>query len=82
MTFRSEADLIEQLRPGVDGLILSRGGQRGTFLPSVWEELPDPYIFLSQLRHKAGLPLDYWSADLQAERYTTESFGDEDVKAG
>ncbi len=82
LPFSSEDDLLRQLRPGVDGLILRLGHRRATFLPSVWEELPDPYIFLSQLRHKAGLPLDYWSADLQAERYTTESFGDEDVKAG
>jgi hypothetical protein len=74
---RSEEDLLRQLRPGVDGLILRLGQRRSTFLPSVWESLPDPYVFVAQLKQKAGLPLDFWSAELKAERYTTESFGDE-----
>ena len=73
MTFRSEAELIEQLRPGVDGLILSRGGQRGTFLPSVWESLPDAREFLQQLKRKAGLPADFWSDDVRVDRYSTVS---------
>lgn len=70
--FSSEADLLAQLRPGVDGLILSDKGYRGTFLPSVWEELPDPIIFLKHLKMKAGLPIDYWSDSLQVFRYMTE----------
>lgn len=73
MTFRSEADLIEQLQPGVDGLILSVGMQRGTFLPSVWESLPDARDFLQQLKRKAGLPADFWSDDVRIERYSTVS---------
>jgi AmmeMemoRadiSam system protein A len=78
--FQSEDELLAQLRPGVDGLILRLGQQRrATFLPSVWESLNDPYIFLAQLKQKAGLPLDFWSPELQAERYTTESFGAGDV---
>jgi len=78
--FQSEDELLAQLRPGVDGLILRLGQQRrATFLPSVWESLSDPYIFLAQLKQKAGLPLDFWSPELQAERYTTESFGAGDV---
>ncbi len=78
--FQSEDELLAQLRPGVDGLILRLGQQRhATFLPSVWESLSDPYVFLAQLKQKAGLPLDFWSLELQAERYTTESFGAGDV---
>lgn len=73
--FKSEADLIAQLRPGIDGLILSDAGRRGTFLPSVWEELPDPAEFLRHLKRKAGLPADYWSTTLKIQRYTTEMFG-------
>ena len=42
MVFTSEADLLRQIRPGIDGLILEEGIYRGTFLPSVWEQLPDP----------------------------------------
>lgn len=71
----SEAELLEQLRPGVDGLILSDGLRRATFLPSVWEQLPDPADFLAQLKRKAGLPVQHWSADLRLERYGSEAFG-------
>ena len=73
MTFDSEADLIEQLVPGVDGLILSAGMRRGTFLPSVWESLPDARDFFLQLKRKAGLPVDFWSDDVRVDRYSTVS---------
>ncbi|WKJ91668.1 AmmeMemoRadiSam system protein A [Methylomonas montana] len=73
--FTSEADLISQLRPGIDGVILQEGGRRGTFLPSVWDDLPEPSEFLKHLKQKAGLPPSYWSDTLQAYRYTTEMFG-------
>lgn len=76
--FRSEEDLLAQLRPGVDGLILWLGQRRATFLPSVWESLPEPFLFVTQLKQKAGLPLNFWSDELQFERYITESFGDGD----
>lgn len=75
MTFSSEQDLLRQLRPGVDGLILEDSGQRGTFLPSVWESLPHPVEFLRQLKRKAGLPENHWSAETRLWRYTTEKFG-------
>lgn len=74
MEFASEEDLLGQLRPGVDGLILEEGLRRGTFLPSVWEQLPNPALFLRHLKQKAGLPPDYWSDSLQVSRYTTRSF--------
>ena len=75
MSFASEADLISQIRPGIDGLILSGpAGHRGTFLPSVWNSLPQPAQFLQQLKRKAGLPADYWAEGMRVERYTTESF--------
>nr|VFJ90375.1 MAG: hypothetical protein BECKH772A_GA0070896_100216 [Candidatus Kentron sp. H]VFJ91584.1 MAG: hypothetical protein BECKH772B_GA0070898_100196 [Candidatus Kentron sp. H]VFJ98173.1 MAG: hypothetical protein BECKH772C_GA0070978_100196 [Candidatus Kentron sp. H] len=72
MTFDSEADLIGQLRPGVDGLILTTGPHRGTFLPSVWESLPEPAQFLRHLKMKAGLAPDAWPSDLTVSRYTAE----------
>jgi len=74
MHFSSQRDLIGQLRPGVDGLILQEGPRRGTFLPSVWEQLPRPEEFLAHLKLKAGLPPDYWSPELRVWRYTTTSF--------
>lgn len=72
--FQSEADLIQQLQPGIDGLILEEGRHRGTFLPSVWKSLPEPETFLRHLKTKAGLPPDYWSNQLRISRYSTESF--------
>lgn len=71
----SEADLLRQIRPGIDGLILQDRGHRGTFLPSVWEQLPNPVDFLEHLKRKAGLPGGYWSDSLRVLRYTSESFG-------
>ncbi len=72
--FTSEEDLLHQIRPGIDGLILVDGRHRGTFLPSVWESLPDPRDFLLHLKQKAGLPPHYWSDTLEVFRYETESF--------
>ena len=71
--FHSEQDLINQLRVGIDGLILEEGKQRGTFLPAVWEALPDPVLFFRQLKIKAGLNPEYWSATLRVFRYHTET---------
>lgn len=74
LAFASERELLDGLRPGVDGLILQDGRHRGTFLPSVWESLPKPEDFLAHLKLKAGLPVDYWSETLEVQRYTTTSF--------
>lgn len=73
MAFESEADLLAQLVPGVDGLILEEGPRRGTFLPSVWESLPEPEAFLRHLKLKAGLGGRPWSTAIKAYRYRTES---------
>ncbi|CCG09540.1 AmmeMemoRadiSam system protein A [Pararhodospirillum photometricum] len=65
----SEAELLERLRPGIDGLILSDRGRRGLFLPQVWESLPEPAQFVAHLKLKAGLPTTYWSQTLMIERF-------------
>lgn len=70
----SESELLQKLRPHRDGLILTEGAHRGTFLPSVWEQLTEPKEFLRHLKRKAGLPDDYWSPELEVLRYETESF--------
>ena len=72
MSFYSEEDLIRQLRPGIDGLIMQEGVHRGTFLPSVWESLADPEEFLQHLKQKSGLASDYWSDSLKVSRYECE----------
>ena len=69
-----EAELLARLRPGVDGVILSDAGHRATFLPQVWEQLPDPADFLARLRRKAGLPADYWGRDVVVETYTVTAW--------
>ena len=73
MRFSDQADLLAQLRPGVDGLIIRDGEKGGLFLPSVWESLPQPAEFLGHLKVKAGLEASHWSADFKAARFTTVS---------
>ena len=73
MDVKNEQDLLKQLRPGVDGLILTAGLNRGTFLPAVWQTLPEPQRFVEQLKIKAGLPADFWSDDIRFQRYQSES---------
>jgi AmmeMemoRadiSam system protein A len=69
LSFSSEADLLTQLVPGKDGLVIERGSHRATFLPAVWDSIPDKPQFLEQLKLKAGLPIDFWSDKLKAWRY-------------
>ena len=73
MVFNDEADFLDQLEPGVTGLIIEDNGHRATFLPSVWEQLPDKKEFLSRLKQKAGLTPDHWSNSFKAWSYTTEA---------
>lgn len=67
--FATEQELIDQLRPGVDGIVIAQGDKRATFLPAVWEMLPNPTDFIAQLKRKAGI-ID--SGGLSADRYTVE----------
>jgi AmmeMemoRadiSam system protein A len=78
------ADLVPLLHPGADGLILTDGNRRATFLPAVWRKLPDPERFLAALLHKGGWISDRlpdvrataWPDGLVVLRYTTTSFTD------
>ena len=70
MSFRDEADALAQLRPQIDGVIFHYGHHRSTFLPQVWEHFGDPRIFMGQLKHKAGLPPDFWDPTVKLSRYT------------
>jgi len=72
--FVDEDDAIAQLRPGIDGLILSHGSRRATFLPQVWETLPDAHRFIAQLKLKAGLPGDFWDQDISLARYEVKKW--------
>lgn len=72
----SEAELLSELRPHVDGLTIEDGEHRATFLPKVWENLQDQHKFLAALKSKAGMRPDYWSPNVKAYRYHAESFSE------
>jgi hypothetical protein len=72
--FADEADLLAQIRAGEDGLILECEGKRATFLPQVWEDLPDKRQFLAALLRKAELPADTRLAHCRLWRYRVAKF--------
>jgi hypothetical protein len=74
LLFADEDDLVAQIRPGEDGLILEAQGRRGTFLPQVWESLPHTRAFLNELVRKAGLPADTRLARCKLYRYRVVKF--------
>lgn len=74
IAFTGKEQLLDQIRPGIDGLILEEGSHRATYLPSVWKQIPDAESFLRELRQKAGLDPDNWSPVATVFRYTTEEF--------
>lgn len=74
--FRDEPGARAALRPGVDGVVLSAVGRRGTFLPQMWRELREPQVFLDELKQKAGLPARFWSPEVRLQRYTVDEHVD------
>jgi len=77
LEIRSEQELFDLLTPLEDGLLIESAGQRATFLPKVWESLPDPADFLRALKQKAGLSPDHAVETLNVHRYGTVSFSDD-----
>jgi AmmeMemoRadiSam system protein A len=77
LTFVDGEDLKQQLKPGIHGVILSRDWHRSTFLPQVWEQLPDKEIFLRHLCQKGGMEADCWkSTHTKVEVYTASYFSE------
>ncbi len=74
ISFTSEVDALAQLRPGVDGVVLEYGQYHSTFLPQVWEALPEPKQFLAKLKSKAHLPEDFWDEGIRLSRYTVSKW--------
>lgn len=68
----TRAELLDALHPGVDGVVLAEGGRRATFLPAVWESLPEPEEFVSALERKAGLPPGGWTPERRVFTYQVE----------
>lgn len=79
LEYSDKTDLLRLLRPGVDGVVLQQGKAGATFLPQVWEQLPDPGQFLSYLCRKAGLHERCWETEHpDIFIYQVQSFGEEE----
>lgn len=75
VSYEDLEDLENKLRPGIDGVLLRRGWQRGLLLPQVWEHIPSPREFLRHVALKAGLPIDVYEApDAQVYIFQVQSF--------
>jgi AmmeMemoRadiSam system protein A len=79
--FDSQEDALARLRPGIDGVVFELQGRRSTFLPQVWEQLPDPREFLAHLKRKAGLPAAFWHPEVKLWRYTVMKWAESPVPA-
>lgn len=79
MNFSSQQEALAQLQPGVDGVIFEFGAYTSTFLPQVWQQLPDSKEFIAQLKHKAGLSTDFWHDQIKLSRYTVSKWQESDV---
>jgi AmmeMemoRadiSam system protein A len=77
--FEDERHALSQLRPGTDGLVFEYGYHQSTFLPQVWEDLPEPDEFMSHLKRKAGLPPDFWDRQVKLARYTVSKWSESSV---
>jgi AmmeMemoRadiSam system protein A len=70
--FADEDDLLTKLKPGVEGVLLFSGCRHATFLPQVWEQLPEPPRFLAALKQKAGLAADRPAPNLMVATYSVQ----------
>ena len=80
MCFDDEKAALEQLRPGIDGVVLEFGARRSAFLPQVWDQLPDAESFMAQLKRKAGLPPGFWHADVRLQRYSVSKWKESELR--
>ena len=75
LEYSTPDELLKNLRPGIDGVLLRDGVRRATFLPQVWEKIPDPAEFLDNLCYKMGTSPDFWrNKHLDVSVYQVEEF--------
>jgi len=74
LKFSNEQEALTQLQPGIDGVVFECGHYRSTFLPQVWQQLPDISEFMGHLKHKAGLEADFWADEVKLYRYTVSKW--------
>ncbi len=80
MDASTEQAVMDQLTPGIDGLVIHSGVHSATFLPQVWEQLPDRDNFLRQLKRKAGLHEKEWPEDMKCFRYYCYKFSEHNLR--
>jgi AmmeMemoRadiSam system protein A len=78
MDVAHEEHALAQLRPGIDGIVFEYGRYRSTFLPQVWEQLPQARQFMAHLKRKAGLPEDFWAEGVKLSRYTVTKWREQE----
>jgi len=78
LQFSTEQEALAQLCPGTDGVLFESGPYRSTFLPQVWQQLPDTTDFIAQLKSKAGLASDFWADNVKLYRYTVDKWKESD----
>ena len=76
LNFTDETSALAQLTPHVHGLIFEYGHHHSTFLPQVWENIPDPATFMATLKQKAGLPPNFWDSGVKLYTYTVAKFSE------
>ncbi|MDT8281337.1 MAG: AmmeMemoRadiSam system protein A [Gammaproteobacteria bacterium] len=81
MHFSSEQEALAQLQPDIDGIVFEYGSYRSTFLPQVWQQLPDSQQFMAHLKQKAGLPVNFWADEVKLSRYTVTKWKESDFAA-
>jgi AmmeMemoRadiSam system protein A len=76
----SESIACSRLRPGIDGVVIKFGTHKATFLPQVWDQLPEPKNFMAHLKIKAGLAIDFWHPEVLLYKYQVNKYREhEDV---
>jgi len=78
ITFNGEQDALAQLLPHLDGIVFEYAPYRSTFLPQVWEQLPEAAEFMAHLKHKAGLSSGFWADGIKLSRYTVSKWKESD----
>jgi uncharacterized protein len=79
MQFTGERDALTQLKPGIHGVVFEYGRHRSTFLPQVWEQLPNVVEFMAHLKYKAGLPPEFWADEVRLSWYTVSKWKECDM---
>jgi AmmeMemoRadiSam system protein A len=81
LQFSGEREALSQLQPGVHGVVFEYGRYRSTFLPQVWEQLPNVVEFMAHLKNKAGLSPGFWADEVRLSCYTVSKWKESDLPA-